>query len=181
VLGSGLLVTGEGLPIEEPLMAGGFGGGGGADEAAASFRLQTEDDVRQDFRDTAYWEAKLITDESGRASVEIPLPDNVTTWRLHSKAATNDTQVGQASADILARLPLIIRPITPRFFTAGDQVALGANVNNNTDAAIEADGYAGGSWPVRSTARRPRPSPSRPAAARWCAGMSPLRTYPPPT
>ena len=139
VLGSGLLVTGEGLPIEEPLMAGGFGGGGGADEAAASFRLQTEDDVRQDFRDTAYWEAKLITDESGRASVEIPLPDNVTTWRLHSKAATNDTQVGQASVDILARLPLIIRPITPRFFTAGDQVALGANVNNNTDAAIEAE------------------------------------------
>ena len=137
-LGSGLLVTGEGLAIEEPLMAGGFGGGGGADEAAASFRIQGEDDVRQEFRDTAYWEAKLITDENGRASVEIPLPDNVTTWRLHSKAATNDTQVGQANTDILARLPLIIRPITPRFFTVGDQLSLGANVNNNTDAAIEA-------------------------------------------
>jgi len=138
-LGSGLLITGEGLPIEEPLAGGGFGGGGGGDELAASFRIEgEEDEVRQDFRDTAYWEAKLITDGNGRASVEIPLPDNVTTWRLHSKAATNDTQVGQASVDILARLPLIIRPITPRFFTAGDQLALGANVNNNTDAAIEA-------------------------------------------
>ena len=137
-LGSGLLITGEGLPIEEPLPGGGFGGGGGGDEATASFRIEDEDDVREDFKDTAYWEAKLITDENGQASVDIPLPDNVTTWRLHSKAATNDTQVGQASVDILARLPLIIRPITPRFFTAGDQVSLGANVNNNTDAAIEA-------------------------------------------
>jgi len=138
-LGSGLLITGEGLAIEEPLSAGGFGGGGGADEMAASFRLNNEDDdVRQDFKDTAYWEAKLMTNADGRASVEIPLPDNVTTWRLHSKAATTDTRVGQASVDILARLPLIIRPVTPRFFTVGDQVSLGANVNNNTDADIEA-------------------------------------------
>lgn len=136
--GSGLFVNGEGLAIEEPLPGGGFGGGGGADEAAASFRLEDEEGVRRDFRDTAYWEAKVLTDANGRVSVEVPLPDNVTTWRMHSKAATTETEVGQASADILARLPLIIRPVTPRFFTAGDALALGANVNNNTDTAIEA-------------------------------------------
>ena len=137
-LGSGLLVSGEGLEIEEPLPGGGFGGGGGGDMAAASFRLEDEEGVRRDFKDTAYWEAKLLTDENGQASVEIPLPDNVTTWRLHSKAATTDTQVGQASVNILARLPLIIRPVTPRFFTVGDTVSLGANVNNNTGGEIEA-------------------------------------------
>lgn len=135
--GSGLFVNGEGLAIEEPLPGGGFGGGGGGMEAAASFRLEDEE-VRRDFRDTAYWEAKLITDANGRASVDIPLPDNVTTWRLHSKAATTETEVGQASVDILARLPLIIRPVTPRFFTVGDSLQLGANVNNNTEADIEA-------------------------------------------
>ena len=138
-LGSGLLITGEGLEIEEPLPGGGFGGGGGGDEALASMRLDSEDgDVRRDFKDTAYWEAKLITNSNGQASVEVPLPDNVTTWRMHVKAATPDTRVGQNSADILARLPLIIRPVTPRFFTVGDSLSLGANVNNNTDAEIEA-------------------------------------------
>ena len=138
-VGSGLLITGEGLEIEEPLPGGGFGGGGGGDEALASVRLEgEEDDVRRDFKDTAYWEAKVMTDESGRVSVEVPLPDNVTTWRMHSKAATTETEVGQGSADILARLPLIIRPVTPRFFTVGDTLSLGANVNNNTAAAIEA-------------------------------------------
>ena len=138
-LGSGLLVTGEGLEIEEPLIGGGMGGGGGDMAAAESLRIEGEDEgVRQDFRDTAHWEARLLTDENGQASVEIPLPDNVTTWRLSSKAATTDTRVGQSSVDILARLPLIIRPVTPRFFTVGDVVSLGANVNNNTDAPIEA-------------------------------------------
>ncbi len=138
-VGSGLLITGEGLEIEEPLPGGGFGGGGGGDEALASVRLESEDDsVRRDFKDTAYWEAKVVTNTSGRVSVEVPLPDNVTTWRMHSKAATTDTEVGQGSADILARLPLIIRPVTPRFFTVGDTLSLGANVNNNTTADIEA-------------------------------------------
>ena len=138
-VGSGLLITGEGLAIEEPLPGGGGLGGGGGDVALESVRLEgEEDDVRRDFKDTAYWEAKLLTDADGRASVEVPLPDNVTTWRMHSKAATTDTRVGQGDADILARLPLIIRPITPRFFTVGDSLSLGANVNNNTDAAIEA-------------------------------------------
>lgn len=138
-MGSGLLVTGEGMAIEEPLPGGGLGGGGGGEAALDSMRLEGEDDnVRRDFKDTAYWEAKVITDKNGRVSVEVPLPDNVTTWRMHSKAATTDTRVGQNSADILARLPLIIRPVTPRFFTVGDTLSLGANVNNNTDAAVEA-------------------------------------------
>ena len=138
-VGSGLLITGEGLAIEEPLAGGGGMGGGGGDEALASVRLEgEEDDVRRDFKDTAYWEAKVITNANGHASVEVPLPDNVTTWRMHSKAVTTDTRVGQGNADILARLPLIIRPVTPRFFTVGDTLSLGANLNNNTDAAIEA-------------------------------------------
>ncbi len=137
--GSGLLLTGEGREIEEPLAGGGGGGGGGGEVGLDSVRLPGEEDgVRQDFKDTAYWEAKLITDAGGRASVEVPLPDNVTTWRMHSKAATTDTRVGQSDADIVARLPLLVRPSTPRFFTVGDSLSLGANVNNNTDADIEA-------------------------------------------
>lgn len=138
-VGSGLLITGEGREIEEPLPGGGGMGGGGGDLAPATWVVEGEDDdVRRDFKDTAYWEAKVLTDADGHVSVEVPLPDNVTTWRMHSKAATTDTRVGQGDADILARLPLIIRPVTPRFFTVGDTLSLGANVNNNTDAAIEA-------------------------------------------
>ena len=137
-IGSGLFMTGEGLAVEEPSDLAGGGGGGDGGPSTQVVRIEGEDDVRSDFKDTAYWEARLMTDAGGRASVEVPLPDNVTTWRMHSKAATTDTRVGQADADIVARLPLIVRPITPRFFTAGDSLSLGANVNNNTDTPIEA-------------------------------------------
>jgi alpha-2-macroglobulin len=140
-VGSGLFISGEGLEVEVPLEGGGFGGGGGGDMAEAAVGKldeEGEDETRREFPDTAYWEASVQTDADGKATVEIPLPDSLTTWRLSSKAVTEDTQVGQGEADVIVSLPLLIRPITPRFFTVGDVVQLGAVVNNNTDSAVEA-------------------------------------------
>ena len=149
--GSGLIQSGEGLEIEIPEMA--FGGGGGGDGGAivAAPALDEEDEARREFPDTAFWEAKLETGADGRATVEIPLPDSLTTWRLSSKAvsnyaATGETLVGQSSSDVLATLPLLIRPVAPRFFVVGDTLQLGAVVHNNTGAdqeatvSLEADG-----------------------------------------
>ena len=102
--------------------------------------------MRQDFPDTAFWQANLTTDANGQAIVEIPLPDSLTTWRLSSKAVTQEkTLVGQNSVDIITTLPLLVRPVTPRFFTAGDVVELGAIVNNNTGEELETAvrGYQG--------------------------------------
>ena len=109
------------------------GGGGGGGEAAFGIGIE----LRSEFPETAYWEAFLTTDDDGHGRVEIPLPDNLTTWRLSAKAITADTLVGQASVDIVATKPLLIRPITPRFFVVGDQAQLGAIVHNNTDAALQ--------------------------------------------
>lgn len=139
-LGAGLFVSGEGLEPEEPLEGGGLGGGGG-DMALASALERTadeEDDVRRDFPDTAFWQAILTTANDGTAVVEIPLPDTTTIWRLSSKAVTSDTLVGQSYVDIQATLPLLLRPVTPRFFTVGDEVQVGTIVQNNTDESIEA-------------------------------------------
>ncbi|HZD09720.1 MAG TPA: Ig-like domain-containing protein [Candidatus Binatia bacterium] len=138
--GSGLFVSGEGREVEIPqeqLGLGGGGGGGAAEEAPRA--LQEEDDVRRDFPDTAFWQADLMTDENGEATVDIPLPDSVTTWRLSSKAVTGDSLVGQTSVDIVATLPLLIRPVTPRFLTVNDRVQLGAIVNNNTSQSLDVD------------------------------------------
>ena len=140
-VGSGLFVSGEGLEPEIPLEGGGFGGGGGggvAEAAVAKLDAEEEDEARSEFPDTAYWEASVKTGDDGQATVEIPLPDSLTTWRLSSKAVTTDTKVGQNDADVVVTLPLLVRPVTPRFFTAGDVIQLGAVVNNNTADSIEA-------------------------------------------
>jgi uncharacterized protein YfaS (alpha-2-macroglobulin family) len=139
-IGSGLVFSGEGYPTEIPVEQLGLGGGGGgeaADAALARAVGNDEDGVRQDFPDTAFWQANLSTDANGQATVEIPLPDNLTTWRLSSKAVTVDTLVGQNSVDIITTLPLLVRPVTPRFLTVGDVVELGAIVNNNTGDELE--------------------------------------------
>lgn len=143
--GSGLIYSGEGLEIEIPLEGGGLGGGGGGDaEAPRTFSLEDEDDARRDFPDTAFWEARVTTDAEGRATIEIPLPDTATTWRLSSKAVsrydiTGETLVGQNSVDVVATLPVLVRTVTPRFLTVGDSLLLGAIVHNNTGSSIEMD------------------------------------------
>ena len=144
--GSGLFLSGEGLELEIPDQVLGMGGGGGGDalaESALAIRAEDDeagdDDVRADFRDTAYWETQIRTDAAGRATITIPLPDNLTTWRLSAKAITAETLVGQDSADIVVSKPVLLRPVTPRFFTFGDRVFIGTIVNNNTDAVVEAE------------------------------------------
>ena len=139
-VGSGLFISGEGLAVEVPVEVLGFGGGGGDGLASAdSVRLQKEDDedVRQEFPDTAYWSASVTTNAAGEATVEIPLPDSLTTWRLSSKAVTDDSLVGQSSVEVKVSKPVLIRPVTPRFFTVGDELMLGAVVHNNTGAQID--------------------------------------------
>lgn len=137
--GSGLLVSAEGLDIEEPVeFFGGRGGGGGDEGQSALGKVPGDDDeTRKDFPDTAYWEAKIVTDASGQATVEVELPDTTTTWRMHGKAVTNNSLVDQTDADIVTSLPLIVRPVTPRFFTVGDKVEIGAIVQNNTSQDLE--------------------------------------------
>ncbi len=106
------------------------GGGGGGDGDAPL--------VRRDFRDTAAWRAVISTGPDGRAQVSLALPDNLTTWVLDVKAVTPATQVGEGTHEVISTKPVLIRPVVPRFFVAGDTLTIGAVVNNNTDAEITA-------------------------------------------
>ncbi len=90
--------------------------------------------IRENFADTAFWTPAITTDAGGKASVSIKLPDNLTTWVLRAVGVDADTRVGEATVNVVATKPLLIRPVTPRFVVAGDVVELGAVVNNNTGA-----------------------------------------------
>ncbi len=115
--------------VTAALAEGGKGGGGGGMEVAP---------VRRDFQDTGYWKASFTTDAQGQAKLDIPLPDNLTTWTLTVVGVTQDTKVGRTRLDTLATKDLLLRPTLPRFLVQGDNVRLGAVVQNNTDRAIDA-------------------------------------------
>jgi uncharacterized protein YfaS (alpha-2-macroglobulin family) len=69
----------------------------------------------------------------------VTLPDNLTTWVMRGVAATADTKVGEGTVEVLVTKPLLVRPVTPRFFTVGDAAELAANVSNNTDQPLRAE------------------------------------------
>lgn len=113
--------------LQEP--AGGKGGGGDG--------MLTV--IREDFPDTAYWNATIVTDADGRASVSLALPDNLTTWQVEVRGLTHDTRVGQAQMQVVTSKDLLVRPVTPRFMVTGDHLELGAIVQNNTSRALDVD------------------------------------------
>jgi uncharacterized protein YfaS (alpha-2-macroglobulin family) len=107
------------------------GGGGGA--------LAADIEIRRDFPDTAYWAPAVRTDANGRATIQVDLPDSLTTWRLVGKAVTADTLVGEGQVDIISTKDLLLRPVTPRFFVVGDRAELAAIVHNNTREDLTVD------------------------------------------
>lgn len=106
------------------------GGLGGAEPAQPVM-------IRSDFADSAYWKQSLETNAEGIAEVEVPLPDNLTTWKIKAWAMGHGTKVGEAEAEIITSKDLIIRLQAPRFFVEKDEVTLSANVHNYLDTRKE--------------------------------------------
>ena len=94
-----------------------------------------EPTIRKDFKDTTFWQPDIVTGADGKATVDVKLPDNLTTWRATVRGVTADTRVGSAILKFVARKNLILRLETPRFLTEGDTVTLSAIVHNYLDAA----------------------------------------------
>jgi hypothetical protein len=123
-----------------------LGGGGGGEEFGP---------VRQDFRDTAYWDAVVTTGEDGKAQISTDLPDNLTTWRMSAWGVTAETLVGESQVDVMSTKDLLVRPVAPRFFIIGDEALLAAVVHNNTKndlevtVSLEADGLQIDGSPVQ--------------------------------
>lgn len=115
--------------IEQEIPTGTKGGGGGED-------LETR--KRGIFKDTAYWEASVITNDSGEATVRFVLPDNLTTWQIESLGVTKDTKLGVSYSEFTTKKNLMAIPQRPRFIIPGDTMWLGIQVANNTDNNITA-------------------------------------------
>jgi alpha-2-macroglobulin len=86
------------------------GGGGGTG-------LST---VRRDFRPSAYYNASVVTDPSGHASVSFALPGTLTTYRVMALGVTANDLYGFGEARVAASKRLMVRPALPRFFRVGD-------------------------------------------------------------
>ncbi len=106
------------------------GGGGPAAPAPAPDPIR----VRVDFNPLANFSPSVRTDFSGRARVNIKLPDNLTRYRIMVVAVDESgKKFGVGEANLTARLPLMVRPSAPRFLNFGDKFELPVVLQNQTD------------------------------------------------
>jgi uncharacterized protein YfaS (alpha-2-macroglobulin family) len=125
------------LEMQEADQKGDVGGGGGGDAGAPS--------VRKNFADTALWLANVET-KDGLASIDVPMPESLTTWKVQLWTLGAGTRVGSAQTEVITKKNLIVRLQAPRFFTQKDEVVLSANVHNYLKTAkkvrvvLEVDG-----------------------------------------
>ncbi len=96
-------------------------------------------ELRKEFADTAFWAGTLTTDENGLATVNVKLPDNLTTWRATVRGITRDTLVGSATAKVTTKKDVVARVAAPRFLTQNDEATVTGTVNNalTTDQRVK--------------------------------------------
>jgi len=137
VTASGIVLNAEDFnaKFQETTPTGERSGSGGGGEKGEGAGIIT---VRGNFKDTAFWQAQVLTGENGSAQVKVTLPDNLTTWRMTARAVTDDTRVGETTHEITSNRPMYVQLQTPRFFVVDDKVTIGAVVHNNTGAAMTA-------------------------------------------
>lgn len=100
---------------------------------------EEQERLRERFRDTCFWSARVLTDAQGRASVRVPLADNLTTWRVTAVAITGDTRVGQSRTSFLARKRFMLQPGIPSYMIRGEAHTVAAGVSNLTGARTEGE------------------------------------------
>ena len=90
--------------------------------------------VRQWFPETLLWRPELITDDGGRASLEVEMADSITTWRVTASAVSADGKTGRSTGRP-ARVPAVLRRRRPPrvSITRGDEVTVPVVVHNYLD------------------------------------------------
>ena len=92
--------------------------------------------LRTNFDPLAVFAPEVTTDASGKATVAVTMPDNLTRYRIVAIAAAGPRQFGTGESAVTARLPLMVRPRPPRFLNFGDVFELPVVVQNQTDAPM---------------------------------------------
>jgi uncharacterized protein YfaS (alpha-2-macroglobulin family) len=106
------------------------GGGGGAEAGAGT--------MRKDFRVLAFWLGSVVTDKNGRASIDVKLPESLTTYRIMAVAGDRVSRFGSGDSEVRVNKPLTLKPTYPRFLAVGDRARFGAVITSQLGAAENA-------------------------------------------
>jgi hypothetical protein len=86
--------------------------------------------LRQYFPETLYWNPEVLTDQNGFASLEIPMADSITTWRLTALASSQDGRLGFTTRGVRVFQDFFVDIDLPVALTQGDEISIPIGVFN---------------------------------------------------
>jgi uncharacterized protein YfaS (alpha-2-macroglobulin family) len=86
--------------------------------------------LRQYFPETLFWAPEILTDEGGTASVQIPMADSITTWRLTALASTQDGRLGSTTRGVRVFQDFFADIDLPVSLTQDDEISIPVGVFN---------------------------------------------------
>ncbi|PWV56649.1 TonB-dependent SusC/RagA subfamily outer membrane receptor, partial [Chitinophaga sp. S165] len=98
--------------------------------------LSSRSGLRANFRDDAFWQPRLKTDENGNASFKVTFPDDITSWDAYAIAMTDKKQVGMRKIQIRSFKTLSGNLGLPAFAVAGDTIHIISKALNYTPDSI---------------------------------------------
>jgi alpha-2-macroglobulin-like protein len=130
--------AGAGGPVIAPGAAQGAAGGssGGGSSSSGGAATTAVDDtsgvprVRKDFPETLYVNPSIITGPDGIASVDVPLADNITEWRVSTMANSSDGKLGGGESGFKVFQDFFVDVNFPATLTRGDQVSFPVAIYN---------------------------------------------------
>ena len=88
----------------------------------------------------AFWVGSVVTGADGEASVDVTLPESLTTYRIMAVAADQRVAVRLGQREIRINKPVTLKPAFPRFLAVGDK----ALVRRRRQQPADGEGLGGG-------------------------------------
>jgi alpha-2-macroglobulin len=107
--------------------------------------------LRSHFRDDAFWQPRLRTNEKGEAAFNVTFPDDITSWKTFAIAFTDQGQTGSTGTQIKSFVPLSANLALPVFAVAGDSInIIGKILNYGKDSTTVSRSFYNDQQPVQT-------------------------------
>ncbi len=95
-------------------------------------------EMRDQFRDYAFWVPEIITDRNGKASFQVTYPDNITSWDTYVVGMDHKKRVTKSNFVTRAFKPALVQLGFPQFLVQGDTANYIAKAINYASSAMAA-------------------------------------------